>query len=180
MSFNYPPTPGSMHIDTRPRRAAALLLALLATACSPDEPQDAETAPPAAATAAETPLPPGGLETWVSDVAVAADSVVTLAQADLKAAQERAMMLYIDRQEVIEQNYGPNGKLNAPQAVADAVMDSERRFHRVLALVNATDTTAIRAQIAGVVDSLKAQHAEVVRLAKEAGLPMDPRTAGAQ
>ena len=180
MSINYPPTPGSMHKTNRTRRAAAICLALLAAACAPDEPPEPEAAPPAVTPAAEKPLPPGGLETWVADVAGAADSVVALTQADLKAAQERAMMLYIDRQEIIEQNYGPNGKLNAPEAVADAVMESERRFHRVLAVVNATDTTAIRGQIASVVDSLKAQHVEVVRLAKEAGLSMDPRTAGAQ
>ena len=181
MSFNYPQPPGSMLRTTRARFAALLLLALVAAGCGPDAAPEEEAPAPAATTPANTQtLPPGGLETWVSEVAAAADSVVVLTGSDLKTAQQRAMMLYIERQEVIEQNYGPSGKLNAPAEVAEAVMESERRFHRVLALVNATDTTEIRGRIASVVDSLKAQHVEVVRLAKEAGMPMDPRAGAAQ
>ncbi|MBI4539007.1 MAG: FTR1 family iron permease [Gemmatimonadetes bacterium] len=122
-------------------------------------------------------LPPGGLADWVTEIRQGFQGVlVRVGVQDLESARERALSLYITRQEYIELFYGPGGRLLSPgdEALPAAVKDSEARFHELLQLLNASPAPN-SAQAAAAVSAVEAEYRRVLREAERAGVPLSPR-----
>ena len=161
-------------------RGLALALGIAAAAgCGGDEAPAAEggaEAEPAAAAATLEP-PPGGLEQWIEDVRF---GLVPLKKPGARSAmdvQQHAASLYVGRQEIIEAYYGTRGRMNPPAELAEAVMEAERRFHRILVTAGSPDTAASRRVLPALVDSLNLQYDVVLEKARASGVPLTPEGA---
>lgn len=120
--------------------------------------------------------PPGGLRVWVADIRAGLEEVVAQAEAaDFGSARDRALQLYIGRQEYIEIFYGAGGQLvsDEDRALAAAVKDSEARFHALLQLLNERPEPSPD-RVTAAVTAVRAEHERVLREAEAAGVPPAP------
>lgn len=161
-----------------------LLFVLLAAACGGGPGEGAETDEPAApgdsATipAAETPgpalarAPADSVIAWASEIREGIRPLPGRVGADPDGARQRAVELYVTRQERIEQAAGPG--TGSPADLAESVHEAEARFHELMQLLGETpppDSAAVESAV----DALDARLAEVVELAgaddESAGAP---------
>ena len=83
--------------------------------------------------------------------------------ADPDGARQRAVELYVTRQERIEQAAGPG--TGSPADLAESVRVAEARFHELMQLLGETPPPD-SAAVGGAVEALDARLAEVVALAE--------------
>jgi len=149
-----------------PRASIVLTAAVLATACggSPDPAAD-EVLPPAVDTAAVAPTaaPVDSVLVWAGDIRDGIAPLPGQVEADPTTTRQRAVELYVSRQERIEQTVGP-GMGSAPD-LAEAVHEAEAHFHELMQLLGETPPPdSIR--VAAAVRALDAQIAEVQDLVR--------------
>lgn len=114
-------------------------------------PAPAETIPVAAAASGDSVI------AWADDIRAGIAQLPGQVRIDPVAARQRAVELYVTRQERIEQTVGPGSGV-APELAA-AVDDAESRFHELMQLLSETpppDSTrvadAVRSLDAGIAD----------------------------
>jgi hypothetical protein len=99
---------------------------------------------------------------WAEEIRAGISGLPARVADDPDGARQRAVELYVTRQERIEQTSGPG--TGSPADLAESVHEAEARFHEVMQLLGETpapDSTAVR----GAVQALDARLAEVVDLA---------------
>ena len=146
---------------------------LLVSACGPD--QSAGTAEEAAsgdssAAATETqgvppPAPADSVIAWTAQIREGIRPLPVLVATDPEGARQRAVELYVTRQERIEQAAGPG--TGSPADLAQSVHEAEARFHELMQLLG-ENPPPDSAAVGGAVEALDARLAEVAGLA-EAG-----------
>lgn len=149
------------------RSSLSITAALLATglACAePAPPPAGEEAPPIPADTASVVTAPTLLDSvpvWAGDIRAGIAPLPAQFEADPLAARQRAVELYVTRQERIEQTVGP-GTGSDPQ-LAEAVHEAEARFHELMQLLDETpppDST----RVAGAVRALDTRIGDVTDL----------------
>ncbi len=163
--------------------AGVLLLGLLVS-CGPDGrvsegADDLDAAVEAGG--AEGPIegtPPGDLGTWVADVREVLEGLPG-ASVDRAVVQQQVLDMYVGRQEYVEMYYGPGGRLAGSAELGAAVTAAEERFHALMQLLGSSGPPS-RARVEEARDALLAQYDVVLREAKRAGVPLDPRAASGQ
>lgn len=142
---------------------AALLTTALACA-DPAPPPAGEEAPPIPADTAPVVTAPAPLDSvlvWAADIRAGIAALPARVEADPLAARQRAVELYVTRQERIEQTVGP-GTGSAPD-LAEAVHEAEARFHELMQLLGETPPPD-SARVAEAVETLDARIGEVTDL----------------
>lgn len=117
----------------------ALLAAALACGSEPAPAPAGEEAPPIpadTAPVARSAVPSDSVVAWADDIRAGIAPLPVQVGTDPAAARQRAVELYVTRQERIEQAVGP-GTGSAP-ALAAAVHEAEARFHELLQLLGET------------------------------------------
>jgi hypothetical protein len=139
---------------------------LWAIACASEPPEDDVADRPAdgSATASSTaePASADSVVAWAEEIRAGIAALPGRVADDPDGARQRAVELYVTRQERIEQTSGPG--TGSPAELAGSVHEAEARFHELMQLLGATpspDSTAVR----GAVQALDARLAEVVELA---------------
>jgi hypothetical protein len=148
------PHPG----DPMPRRlplpsAIVLLLALGACGREPSEPgpgasSAADSAGPTATTAARTATPIDSVIAWAEDIRSGIAPLAGRVGGDPEGARQRAVELYITRQERIEQTVGPG--TGSGDALERSVHEAEARFHDLMQILGTTpppDSTSVEAAV---------------------------------
>jgi hypothetical protein len=123
--------------------------------------------------------PEGGLERWIGDIRSGIAPLPAMAATDPARAQQHALDLYLSRQEYIELYYGDRGRLARHPDVIDGVDAAEARFHELLRLLG-RDPAPERAEVADAVADLDGRLQELIALAREAAVPLDPTSAPRQ
>ena len=103
---------------------------------------------------------------WAQEIRQGIASLAARVRADPEATRQRAVELYITRQERIEQTVGPG--TGSPMALANAVHEAEARFHELMELLGETpppDSTRVAASVAALDEGL-AQVLEEVEASK--------------
>ncbi|HJR54910.1 MAG TPA: hypothetical protein VJ982_14515 [Gemmatimonadota bacterium] len=145
---------------------------LLAAACGggPDQGSDAEApaAGDSAAPGAEAPNPPvtpapaDSVIAWATAIREGTRDLPARVGTDPEGARQRAVELYVTRQERIEQAAGPG--TGSPTDLAESVHEAEARFHELMQLLGESpppDSSAVQSAV-GALDS---RLAEVIDLA---------------
>lgn len=104
---------------------------------------------------------------WAEEIREGIGPLPAQVGSDPDAARQRAVELYVTRQERIEQAAGPG--TGSPAGLAESVHEAEARFHELLQLLGESpppDST----EVANAVEALDARLAEVVDLAGAAEL----------
>jgi hypothetical protein len=117
--------------------------------------------------------PPGGLEDWVAAIREGLAGLPGVVAADTAGALQRALDLYVGRQEFIELYWGPSGRLSGDAVgLGASVLEAESRFHELLQLLAAppVDTATVRGKTA----ELFAQLDRVLVEARQAGVVLIP------
>lgn len=118
--------------------------------------------------------PPGGLESWLSDITSGMPTEGSALTSEWRVLQQRLLELYVGRQEYVEMYWGPNGRLQGEGGLAlgQSVLDLETAFHGVLQAVASVpmDTSSVLSAAAEV----KREAAAVWEAAKVSGLPLSP------
>lgn len=160
------------------RRGPFALLALtLLFACGRGEGElreGAETgdaAPPetVVATPETVRAAPDDVYSLVADIRAGIEPLPARADTAPAVARERAVQLYVTRQEEIERRWGPNGERKASEELATAVEEAETRFHELMELLSAA-TPPDSAAVAEAVTELDEGLETVVREARAAGV----------
>lgn len=155
-----------MHNSLRFPLTISLLVSALACA---SEPADSETAErpgvpaPTPASSMEA-ASPDSVGAWAEEIRAGIAGLPQRVTDDPDGARQRAVELYVTRQERIEQASGPG--TGATAGLAESVREAEARFHELMQLLGETpppDSTAVH----GAVLALDARLAEVVDLASE-------------
>lgn len=152
------------------------ILFLLAAACGggPDQGSDVDdpAAGDSAAPAVEAPAaiistaPADSVIAWATEIREGIRPLPARVGTDPEGARQRAVELYVTRQERIEQAAGPG--TGSPADLAEAVHEAEARFHELMQLLGETPPPD-SATVSGAVDALDARLGEVVELAGAAG-----------
>jgi hypothetical protein len=116
--------------------------------------------------------PPGGLGGWIGEIRSGLDTLAALARRDAAAAKNQALMLYVTRQEYIEIYYGTIGRAVKDEALAEAVMTAETRFHELLTVANQPDGTMDESALRSAAQALEDQYDRVLARAKELKLDL--------
>ncbi|HJU87147.1 MAG TPA: hypothetical protein VJ788_07260 [Gemmatimonadota bacterium] len=125
--------------------------------------RDSAAAPEAAATA---PAPADSVIAWVNEIRDGIRPLPGRVGADPEGARQRAVELYVTRQERIEQAAGPG--TGSPGNLAESVHEAEARFHELMQLLGETpppDSAAVESAV----EALDARLAEVVELLEPGG-----------
>ncbi len=146
----------------------ALLLFAVACGGGPDRgaaageaPGDSSAAAAPATGAAHAPA--DSVIAWANEIREGIRPLAARVDADPDGARQRAVELYVTRQERIEQAAGPG--TGSPADLAESVRVAEARFHELMQLLGETpppDSSAV----GGAVEALDARLAEVVALAE--------------
>lgn len=146
-----------------PFRSIAVF-ALVAAACG-GAPEQAADTPPAdsvsAATVSAAPAPADSVIAWANDIREGVRPLAERVAADPDGARQRAVELYVTRQERIEQAAGPG--TGSPVDLAESVHEAEARFHELMQLLGETPPPDPDA-VAAAVEALDARLAEVIEL----------------
>lgn len=145
------------------------LFALVAAACGagPEQAADAADQLPAAdsvaaSAAAAAPAPADSVIAWATEIREGVRPLAERVVEDPVGARQRAVELYVTRQERIEQAAGPG--TGSPADLAESVHEAEARFHELMQLLGENpppDPDGVRAAV----DALDARLAEVIDLA---------------
>jgi hypothetical protein len=144
---------------------------LLATACAgPDQGSDADerAAPgdsasaPEAAAAAPAQAPADSVIAWATEIRDGIRSLPGQVGADPEGARQRAVELYVTRQERIEQAAGPG--TGSPADLAESVHEAEARFHELMQLLGESPPPD-SAAVGSAVEALDGRLADVAALA---------------
>lgn len=155
-------------------------LLLLATACGggPDRGSATDEALGDSSTvaAAEAPgaahAPADSVVAWATEIRAGIHPLPGRVAADPDGARQRAVELYVTRQERIEQAAGPG--TGSPADLAESVRVAEARFHELMQLLGETPPPD-SAAVGGAVEALDARLAEVIALAQAGtGVPQAP------
>ena len=149
------------------------IFVLLAAACGgPDQgagsdeeaaPGDSSTAAAALAPGAPSPAPADSVIAWATQIREGIRPLPARVATDPEGARQRAVELYVTRQERIEQAAGPG--TGSPADLAESVHEAEARFHELMQLLGETPPPD-SAAVGGAVEALDARLAEVVGLAE--------------
>jgi len=101
------------------------------------------------------------------------------ARRDPSAAKNRALLLYVTRQEYIEIYYGATGRAVKDSALADAVTTAEARFHELLQTLNPAAGPVAVDSLGAEVRSLDRQYERVLARAQALGVALDRLELGA-
>lgn len=169
-----------MHVLWRWRTVGAPCLAALAMlGCGGGQaPGSAAGAEDEARVAGAAPMPipgtpAGGLVDWVAEIRSGLQALPAQAATEPRAAQDRALELYVGRQEYIEIYYGPAGRLSGGGVLGTTVAEAETRFHELMQLLGQTPAPD-SARVATAVDALEGQLERVLAEARAAGVPLAP------
>ena len=143
---------------------------LVATACGGDTEQGADTADqapaadsvPTSTAPAVAPAPADSVIVWAIDIREGIRPLAERVAADADGARQRAVELYVTRQERIEQAAGPG--TGSPADLAESVHEAEARFHELMQLLGENPPPDSGA-VGTAVDALDARLAEVIELA---------------
>ena len=143
------------------------LFVLVAAACGGDPEQGADAADqvPAADSVSTSTAPavaPDSVIAWATDIREGIRPLAERVAADPDGARQRAVELYVTRQERIEQAAGPG--TGSPADLAESVHEAEARFHELMQLLGGSpppDSDAVRTAV----DALDARLAKVIELA---------------
>lgn len=145
-------------------------------ACGTEAPDGEEAGPPADTTGASEPPTAEAVESspseadlpdLVNDIREGIAPLAGTVEQAPDTARQRAVRLYVTRQEVIEARWGPRSE-GGETPLAVAVVEAEDHFHHLMETLNATpppDSTTV----ADAVDSLDSRLAEILRVAEEVG-----------
>ncbi|HYO45914.1 MAG TPA: hypothetical protein VEY33_04415 [Gemmatimonadota bacterium] len=128
-----------------------------------------------AAPAIPTPIeqvPPDSVIAWAEEIREGISLLAAQVGSDPDAARQRAVELYVTRQERIEQAAGPG--TGSPAELAESVHEAEARFHELMQLLGEsppTDSTAVESAV----QALDTLLAEVVEHAGDAERAMGSR-----
>jgi hypothetical protein len=142
-----------------------LLVSAIACASEPAENETAEPREPSVSDSVPSPAvhaPADSVVVWAAEIQAGIADLPIRVTDDPDGARQRAVELYVTRQERIEQASGPG--TGAPADLAESVHQAEARFHELMQLLGETpppDSTAVH----GAVLALDARLAEVVDLA---------------
>lgn len=116
-----------------------LFVSAIACACEPAENEPAErsegsesASPPSPATAVSA----DSVVAWAAEIQAGIADLPTRVTDDPDGARQRAVELYVTRQERIEQASGPG--TGAPADLAESVHQAEARFHELMQLLGST------------------------------------------
>ena len=156
-----------MRAPLRPMLTIPLFVSALACASEPAESETA-AAPERDSLTASSPAAadsPDSVVAWAADIQAGIAGLPTRVIHDPDGARQRAVELYVTRQERIEQASGPG--TGAPADLAESVHQAEARFHELMQLLGATpppDSAAVHdavlaldARLVEVVDRAAAQ-----------------------
>jgi hypothetical protein len=133
-----------------------------AIACGSEPAEDDPADLPADPSAPAEPASADSVVAWAEEIRAGIAALPGRVADDPDGARQRAVELYVTRQERIEQTSGPG--TGSPADLAESVHEAEARFHELMQLLGETpapDSTAVR----GAVQALDARLAEVVDLA---------------
>jgi hypothetical protein len=121
--------------------AIVLLLALGACGREPSEAEPGATAAPDPAVAPSTSDEPGtasvdSVIAWAEDIRAGISPLAGQVGGDPDGARQRAVELYVTRQERIEQTIGPG--TGSGDALEESVHEAEARFHELMQLLGTT------------------------------------------
>ncbi|HET7693519.1 MAG TPA: hypothetical protein VFM44_10575 [Gemmatimonadota bacterium] len=128
---------------------------------APAVPADSLPDTPAEAVDAGYPAPADSVVAWATEIREGIRPLPTRVAGDPDGARQRAVELYVTRQERIEQAVGPG--TGAPVDLAESVHEAEARFHELMQLLGETpppDSAAVESAV----EALDARLAEVVEL----------------
>lgn len=160
-----------------PRPLRFLPIFILAAACGtgpglgadadePAAPADSTPAASAEAPAAGSPAPADSVIAWATEIRQGIRPLPARVDEDPDGARQRAVELYVTRQERIEQAAGPG--TGSPADLAESVHQAEARFHELMQLLGETpppDSAAVESAV----EALDARLAEVVELLEAGG-----------
>ncbi len=121
-----------------------------------------------AAPAISTPVeqvPPDSVIAWAEEIREGISLLAAQVGSDPDAARQRAVELYVTRQERIEQAAGPG--TGSPAELGASVHEAEARFHELMQLLGESpppDST----EVENAIQALDARLADVIDLAGEA------------
>lgn len=142
------------------------IFALVAAACGGGSDPGADTADPVPAAdslpTSTAPAPPDSVIAWATDIREGIRPLAERVAADPDGARQRAVELYVTRQERIEQAAGPG--TGSPADLAESVHEAEARFHELMQLLGESPPPDSDA-VGTAVDALDARLAEVIELA---------------
>jgi len=153
-----------MHGHLRSILTIPLFVSAIACASEPAEDDPADLPADASAPASSITESASGdsVVAWAEEIRAGLAVLPGRVAGDPDGARQRAVELYVTRQERIEQASGPG--TGSPAELAESVHEAEARFHELMQLLGETpppDSTAVR----GAVQALDARLAEVVDLA---------------
>jgi hypothetical protein len=116
-----------------------LFVSAIACASEPAENETAERPERSVSTSAPSPAAPASADSvvaWAAEIQAGIADLPTRVTDDPDGARQRAVELYVTRQERIEQASGPG--TGAPADLAESVHQAEARFHELMQLLGAT------------------------------------------
>lgn len=117
-----------------------LFVSAIACASEPAESGTAERPERSGSAAAPSPAPAAAsadsVVAWAAEIQAGIADLPTRVTDDPDGARQRAVELYVTRQERIEQASGPG--TGAPADLAESVHQAEARFHELMQLLGAT------------------------------------------
>lgn len=151
-----------MHTSLRSILTVSLFVSALACASEPAESgttERPEGSGPASAASPAAGASADSVVAWAAEIRTGIADLPTRVTGDPDGARQRAVELYVTRQERIEQASGPGTA--APADLAESVHQAEARFHELMQLLGATpppDSAAVQDAVL----ALDARLAEVV------------------
>lgn len=130
----------------------------------PDDPADA----PAPAFRADTLVPADSVPLWIREIREGIAPLAGQVGPDPEGARQRAVELYVTRQERIEQTVGRGA--GSDSTLAASVLEAETRFHTLMQLLGSTpppDSTRVAVAVA----DLDTELGRVLGLLQEAAAP---------
>lgn len=139
----------------------SLFVSAIACASEPAESETAERSERSVSASAPSPAAAStdSVVAWAAEIRAGIADLPTRVTDDPDGARQRAVELYVTRQERIEQASGPG--TGAPADLAESVHQAEARFHELMQLLGATPPPD-RAAVHEAVLALDARLAEVV------------------
>lgn len=100
---------------------------------------------------------------WIEDIRAGIEPLAGRVVSDPEGARQRAVELYVTRQERIEQSVGPGTGSDA--ALAESVHEAEARFHELMQILGTTPPPD-SIEVGGAVSALDAELVRVLDLAR--------------
>jgi hypothetical protein len=125
-----------------------LFVSAISCTSEPAESETAETPERSVSTSAPSPAAAASADSvvaWAEEIRAGIADLPTRVTDDPDGARQRAVELYVTRQERIEQASGPG--TDAPTDLAESVHQAEARFHELMQLLGATpppDSAAVQ------------------------------------